>query len=105
MHFREFEIEIQGGTPFEKDVALDATATGDTSLTGSNTLRSLMSTKRQITLSLKMGELSKEEKQMASYLPVYIVMPVTSLQFTMFYRQILAQELLGGGKERSVISE
>ena len=52
-----------------------------------------------------MGELSKEEKQMASYLPVYIVMPVTSLQFTMFYRQILAQELLGGGKERSVISE
>ncbi|XP_063720385.1 nephrocystin-1-like isoform X1 [Symsagittifera roscoffensis] len=100
---KEFEIEIQGGTPFEKDVALDATATGDTSLTGSNTLRSLMSTKRQITLSLKMGELSKEEKQMASYLPVYIVMPVTSLQFTMFYRQILAQELLGGGKERSVI--
>ena len=97
-----------GGTPFEKDVPLDPATTGEqtggsgtNNASGSSGLRTMMSSKKQAILTLKMGELTKEERQQASHLPETLVLPVCALQFVVFYRQCLAAELLQNRTDRS----
>ncbi|XP_075260801.1 nephrocystin-1-like isoform X2 [Convolutriloba macropyga] len=102
----DYEVDLVGGTPYDKDIPLDPATTGEQTAqsTGGGAsgggLRSLISGKKQATLTIKLGELSREEKQLASYLPVSLVMPVSALQFVVFYRQILAQDVLGGKKDK-----
>jgi len=98
---KDYEIDLQGGTPYDKDIPLDPSTTGEQSATtGSGGLRARISGKKQASLTVKMGDLSKDEKQLASYLPVSLVMPMTALQFVVFYRQLLADDLLGGKKDK-----
>ena len=99
-----------GGTPYEKDIPLDPATTGEQtgasgSTSGSGGLRSLSSSKKQATLTIKMGELTKEERQQASHLPETLVLPVCALQFVVFYRQCLAVELLENRTDKFSMSE
>ncbi|KAH9519617.1 Nephrocystin-1 [Bulinus truncatus] len=88
---KTFDLQLHGGTPYEKDVEVDPSISRRAT---NNTLMALISGNKQPRLLLKVSEPKKQQKDLMDVLPDTIVGSTCLLQQYAYYRQCLADVLL-----------
>ncbi|KAK6998093.1 nephrocystin-1 [Biomphalaria glabrata] len=88
---RSFDLQLHGGTPYEKDVEVDPSISRRAT---SNSLVALISGNKQPRLAVKISEPKKLLKDLMDTLPDTLVGNTCLLQLYAYYRQCLADVLL-----------
>ncbi|XP_067942220.1 nephrocystin-1-like [Watersipora subatra] len=87
---KEYDLNVNGGTPFEKNIEVDPTISRRTS----SKFVSMLSRNRQPTLTIRTGAATNEQKERFDVLPSVIAGKLCYLQALALYRHHLAHVLI-----------
>nr|KAF6423248.1 nephrocystin 1 [Rousettus aegyptiacus] len=91
MPAKTYELCLNGGTPYEKDIEVDPSV----SRRGhGNVFHQMMTMRRQPHLLVKLRTLNRRSRDILSLLPETLIGSMSSIHLLIFYRQILGDVLL-----------
>ncbi|CAH1792184.1 unnamed protein product, partial [Owenia fusiformis] len=88
---KNYDLVVNGGTPYEKGVDLDPAISRKAS---TGRFKQMLMGNKQPKMTIKVAAPTKEQKDMLDTLPDVLVGNMALAQFTSFYRQILADCLI-----------
>ncbi|XP_039730571.1 nephrocystin-1 isoform X5 [Pteropus medius] len=91
MPAKTYELYLNGGTPYEKDIEVDPSVSRRAH---GNVFHQMMTMRRQPHLLVKLRTLSRRSRDILSLLPETLIGSMSSIHLLIFYRQILGDVLL-----------
>ncbi|XP_011384196.1 nephrocystin-1 isoform X2 [Pteropus vampyrus] len=91
MPAKTYELYLNGGTPYEKDIEVDPSVSRRAH---GNVFHQMMTMRRQPHLLVKLRTLNRRSRDILSLLPETLIGSMSSIHLLIFYRQILGDVLL-----------